>query len=397
MVRKINDFQCALILCVATIGLNFLVFPALFAKYAYSDIYISVAIGLVIDFVLCSIVLRVMKNNPNVTFFQFVSRAMGKVVAIVLTMFMCIHLFIKGVLVVKEIHNYFNETLFNDIQWIIYVIPLLVFVGFIVLKNFRAYGRTMQFFVWLIVVAMVVSVVIPATQADFTNLLPLLENGSLGIWKGVFFCSFTFGDYLVLLTLMGRVEFRKNSISKISKWLIITDVLIVGFCVVFSAIFGDTGLNHSLALSEVLLYTSINTLTGSINWINILFWLVILFLQVGLFFLSSAKLMREALNIKSKAVVMAIVVGLLLLTVSLLYLNLIRAINIVISLPFIITDLSIQLLLLVVYIWSSIKTGKSRKMSLVSVFNRSIVKYQLTGITGVTADQKYTSVKAGEK
>jgi hypothetical protein len=107
--------------------------------------------------------------------------------------------------------------------------------------------------------------------------------------------------------------------------------------------------------------------------------------------------MREALNIKSKVVVMAIVVGLLLLTVSLLYLNLIRAINIVISLPFIITDLSIQLLLLVVYIWSSIKTGKSRKISLVSVFNRSIVKYQLTGITGVTADQKYTSVKAGEK
>ena len=39
MVRKVNDFQCALILCVATIGLNFLVFPALFAKYAYSDIY----------------------------------------------------------------------------------------------------------------------------------------------------------------------------------------------------------------------------------------------------------------------------------------------------------------------------------------------------------------------
>lgn len=391
MTKKINGLQCALILCLATIGLNFLVFPALFAKYAYSDIYVSVAIGLAIDFILCMVVLCIIKNNPNITFQQYLTRVVGKWVAKFFTFFVGVHLFVKGVLVVKEIHNYFNETLFNDIQWLIFVVPLILFVAFVVLKDFRTLGRTIQFFVWLIVVAMIVSVVIPATQADFSNLLPLFENGATGIAEGVFFCSFTFGDYLVLLTLMGKVDFKKNTIKTVSVWLIITDIFIVFFYIVFSAVFGDTGLNHPLALSEILLYTSINTLTGSINWINILFWLIILFLQVALLFLGASKMIKDSLNIKSKVITMIVVVAALFLCVVLLYLNLIRAINIVISLPFIIIDLSMQLLVLVLLVIGTIKFSNKRKIPLSSVINHKFIKYELTDIVGTTISAIYTS------
>lgn len=396
MTKKISGMQCALILCITTIGLNFLVFPALFAKYAFSDVYISVAIGLAIDFLFCAIVLGVMKNNPNVTLQQLIVRAFGKVIAKILIFLLAVHLFCKGILIIKEIHNYFNETLFDDINWFVYVIPLLVLIGYMVLKDFRTFGRTIQLFIWLIALALVVSVVIPATQADFSNLLPIFENGVAGVFVGVFRCSFTFGDYLILFLLMGKVEFKPKTTKTVLTWLLVTDIFVVGFYIVFSAVFGDTGLNHSLALSELLLYTSINTLNGSINWLNILFWLIILFLQVGIVMLSSAKLVGQCFNIQNKIVTMFVIVISVLISVALLYLNLIRAINIITSLPFIIADLSFQAVLLVVVVVSAIKTQKN-KTKLTDVFRHKLIKYELTEICGTVTKHKYKSRKGGVK
>lgn len=392
MTKKISGMQCALILCITTIGLNFLVFPALFAKYAYSDVYISVAIGLIIDFLFCTIVLAVMKKNPNVTLMQLIGRNCGSVVAKLLGLLLAVHLFCKGILIVKEIHNYFNETLFDDIDWVVFVLPLLVLIGYMTLKDFRTFGRTIQFFIWIIILALIVSVIIPATQADFSNLLPFFEKGVIGIFQGLFRCSFTFGDYLVLFLLMGKVDFKPNTTKTVLSWLVVTDVFVVGFYVVFSAVFGNAGLNHSLALSELLLYTNINTLNGSINWLNILFWLIILFLQVGILMLGTAKLISECFNIKSKMVVMFVVDGFVFLTVALLYLNLIRAINIITSLPFIIADLSFQFILLVVVVVSALMQNKN-KIKLINVFTHKLVKYELTDICGTTIKKQFKCAK----
>lgn len=395
MTKKITGMQCALILCITTIGLNFLVFPALFAKYAFSDVYFSVAIGLAIDFLFCVLVLSIMKHNPNVTLQQLISRVFGSVVAKILIFLLAVHLFCKGILIIKEIHNYFNETLFDDINWFVYVVPLLILIGYMTLKDFRVFGRTIQFFVWLIALALVVSVVIPASQSDFSNLLPFFEKGVTGVFEGLFRCSFTFGDYLILFLLMGKVEFKPNTSKTVLTWLVVTDIFVVGFYVVFSAVFGDTGLNHSLALSELLLYTSINTLNGSINWLNILFWLIILFLQVGIVMLSSAKLIGECFNIKSKIITMFIIVVGVLVSVALLYLNLIRAINIITSLPFIIADLSFQAVLLIVVVVSAIKCNKN-KTKLTEVFTHKLIKYELTQINGVVIKHQYKSRKGGD-
>ena len=263
--KRITGIQYGLILCLTTISLKFLVFPSVFANYAGKDLYFAVFIGLMLDLSFALLMLYVLKQNPHLTFYELIKRAFGTAFASVLAFCLFLYFFLRGVLVVKEIHNYFNETLFENIKWIMFVIPLFALTMFIMLKDFQSLGRTIQFFMPLMVLALLFTILVPASEADFTNVLPLFENGVKNTFNAVLRCSFTFGDYLVLFILMGKINYTKSTNKKVLICLGVTYALVVLFYVVFASVFGDIGINHSLALSDLLLYTNIITDTGTIN------------------------------------------------------------------------------------------------------------------------------------
>lgn len=380
MTKKITGIQCGLLLCLTTISLKFLAFPSVFANYAGKDVYFSVLIGLMLDFSFALIMLWVLKQNPHLTFFELIKRAFGKVVASVLLVCLFLYFFFRGVLVVKEIHNYFNETLFENIEWLMFVIPLFALIAFMMLKDFRTFGRTVQFFMPLIALALLFTILVPASEADFSNILPVFEYGVKNTFNAVLRCSFIFGDYLILFVLMGKIKFTPDAPKKVLTCVVITYTLVILFYIVFASVFGDVGINHSLALSDLLLYTSIITETGTINWINIIIWLIILFLEVGLMFLSASKTLTEAFNFKNRYIPTVLICVLLFISIVYLYLNLIRAIEIVTSLWFSISVIAFQVMLPILSVIATLKLRGKNKVTLRQVYNQRVVKYQLTNI-----------------
>ena len=388
--KRITGIQCGLILCLTTISLKFLVFPSVFANYAGKDLYFAVFIGLMLDLSFALLMLYVLKQNPHLTFYELIKRAFGTAFASALAFCLFLYFFLRGVLVVKEIHNYFNETLFENIKWIMFVIPLFALTMFIMLKDFQSLGRTIQFFMPLMVLALLFTILVPASEADFTNVLPLFENGVKNTFNAVLRCSFTFGDYLVLFILMGKINYTKSTNKKVLICLGVTYALVVLFYVVFASVFGDIGINHSLALSDLLLYTNIITDTGTINWINIIVWLIILFLEVGLMFLSASKALTETFNFKNRYVPTIIVLGLLFISIVYLYLNLIRAIEIVTSLAYSISVIVFQVCLPVFALLATCKLKGKHKVKLWQVYSQNVVKYQLTNIA---PNKKFNGLK----
>ena len=392
MTKKINSIQCALMLCLTTISLKFLTYPSVFASYTYKDVYVPLLIGLILDVLFTTIVLAVIKRNPNITFYELLVRSFGKILAKIVVILLAVYFFFKGLLIVKEIHNYFNETLFENIKWFSFVIPLFAILGFMMLKDFRTFGRTIQMFMPLMVFALLFTVLVPATETDFSNILPLFENGFSAIFTAVVRCSFSFGDYLILFLLMGKLNYKSNTQKVVFTCVAITDVLVLLFYIVFSAIFGNIGINHSLALGEVLLYTNINTQTGTINWLNIIIWLIILFLEAGLMFLCSSKALTEVFNFKNKYVPCLIICSLLFGSIVYLYLNLIRAIQIVTSLIFSSSIIIFQVTLPIICIFATIKLKGKNQIKLVNCYKNKVVKYQLTNIVAGKSEQRFKSV-----
>ncbi len=393
MTKKITGIQCGLILCLTTISLKFLVFPSVFSNFAGKDLYWAVFIGLMLDLSFAIIMLYVIKQNPHLTFYELISRAFGKVFAKVLMFGLFMYFFFRGVLVVKEIHNYFNETLFENIKWIMFVVPLFALTMFMMFKDFRTFGRTVQFFMPLIVLALLFTILVPASEADFTNIFPVFENGFKNTLNAVLRCSFTFGDYLVLFILMGKIKYTQTTNKKVLICLGITYLLVVLFYIVFASVFGDIGINHSLALSDLLLYTNIITETGTINWINIIVWLIILFLEIGLMFLSASKALTETFHFKNRYITTIIILGLLFAAIVSLYLNLIMALEIVTSLAYAISVIVFQVALPIFALFATTKLKGKHKVRLWQVYNFRVVKYQLTNITPFKTNKKFSSLK----
>lgn len=397
MSGKISGMQCGVILFLTTISLKFLVFPSLFSKYAYRDVYFSVFLGLMIDLIFTIIVLKVISKNPHLTFKELITRSMGSIAAKTIMLLLFIHFFVKGIVIIKETHNYFNETLFEDIDWLFFIAPLFLLMAFMMLKDFRTIGRSLQFFGLIILGSLLFTIILPATEAKLSNLLPLFENGVAGIFKALFFCSFSFGDFLILFLLMGNIDYKKGTSKTILTYLICADVLIVTFYMVFSGIFGNLGLNHSLALSELIMYTSISTSTGTINWLNIMIWLIILFFEMGVMFNCSSKLLGQVFNFKTKYPAMFIVLTLILLSVIYLYLSLIKTLDIITSVPFVIYSLLIQISIPVLCVIATKLLSGKHRVTIVDVYNTPVIKYQLTDIYGVVVKDIYSNKLTSKK
>ena len=135
---------------------------------------------------------------------------------------------------------------------------------------------------------------------DFSNLLPIFSKGSLGIPESLLYCNFSFGDYFVLLMLMGRVDLKTKSRKKILWYATITNFLVVLFYIIFVAMFGDISVNQGLAISDMPLHSNITSAISRLDWIIIIIWSITLIFQAGALFSMSCACLTESFKFKNK-------------------------------------------------------------------------------------------------
>lgn len=90
---------------------------------------------------------------------------------------------------------------------------------------------------------------------------------------------------------------------------------------------------------------------------------------------------------------MSIVIVLGIIVVSYLYLSLMKILTIVTYGPVAGFAVAVQILLPLIIFIAHIKVSKNHKFKLIDVYNKKIVKYQLTDITGGVSRKKKFSLK----
>ena len=80
MTRKVSGMQCGLILFISAISLKFLVFPSLFSKYAFRDVYFSILMGIILDFIFSLIV--IISTLGSFTYISFIICLLSSIVNI---------------------------------------------------------------------------------------------------------------------------------------------------------------------------------------------------------------------------------------------------------------------------------------------------------------------------
>lgn len=344
--NQLSNHQIGVILSLSIISLKVLIYPAVIGRNSFNNCYFSVILSLSMDFLAIICILFVIKHNPDKTFFEIMEGCFGKVFSKIIGSLLMTFFLFKAFASIKELQNYFVQLLFEEIGWEYFVLPLIALLIFMMNKSFRTFARSVEFFYYFIVIGAVLSVALPLKDIKFFNLLPILPDGITPIVRGSFLTTFQFGDYLVLFLLMGRVKYSNKTEKTIFGFVIFTDLIIILFFIIFSALFGETVVNQLLAVSDVPLYSNMAYNNGRLEWISIIIWTIVLIFQSGIMLLCSLETMQYVTTIKNRFILSLIVSAVIFVLLLLFYLDFADALVIITSVAFSVSIFAFKLMLL---------------------------------------------------
>ncbi len=280
--KTISSNQASLMLIIFIIALKLSVLPALMSEFAGTSSYVACLISLAIDFGSTALVILIISKIPNFSFFELLSKAFGKVVAIVAYIFLFCYFFIKLTIGLTEIHDYYTSSLFEDLNPYFALITLFFLLLYMFIKNFRTLGRLLEVFFWPMAIGIAFTLIFPFSDIEISNLLPLFEDGGYPIFKCVYRTSLAFGDFMLLLVLMGKISFKKGSTKKLLLYALNAMLFIFNFYVVFVGAFGKTTINQTLALGELPLHSPQPTAINRLEWLTVIIWTAIMFINIGI-------------------------------------------------------------------------------------------------------------------
>ena len=265
---------------------------------------------------------------------------------------------------ILELHDYFIATLFEELNPLFFVIVLMLLLFYLFNKNLRPFGRLLEMLFWPMAIGLMFTLVFPISDIELTNLLPLFQDGFYPIWRGIVHTSFAFGDYTILLILMGKIQYKKNSVRKIIFYMLSMLSFIFQFYVFFVGTFGDTAINQSLALGELPLHNPYPSTIGKVEWLTIIIWTAILTIEAGLLGKCACLCIGHIINKPEPKIPSIITILILIILYVFTYLRLesmikIATDNVVVTVGSLF-QLSLIILLYIAYFIDKKRTSKSR-------------------------------------
>lgn len=298
--EKITSRQLGMIVFISVVGMKFVLVPALFSSFAGNDAYIAIALNLLLDFLTCLTYLCIIKKNPNLNFKQFMEKTFGKVFSKIVLILLFLYFISKSLITIKSTHNYMLELLFDQFNSFTFIIPLLVFLGFIMFKDIKSLARTIEFFFYIVVGAIFFAIFVSITRMDFINLFPILDNGITPLFDGISRVGVAFGDYIVLLVLMGDYKKDKQTYNSVIRYAIFAIISVIVFYVLFIGIFGGIASSEALAISDMSLNSTSPVTIGRLDWISIMLWLISLILRISILIFCANKCLVLCFEFKNK-------------------------------------------------------------------------------------------------
>ena len=334
MEKTISSNQAGLLNAVFTVSLKLSALPALLYGICGNDAYIACLISLILDFLGTLIILKVMKDNPGITFFEFLSNTLGRWVAIVIYTLLFIFFFSKCIIALLELHDYYLATLFEDLNPLFFLLTLSALLLFLMSKNFRALGRTIEFCFWPLVFGVIFSLLYPIGDMQIFNLLPILEEGIYPISKAILRSSIAFGDFTMLIMLMGHVDLKNKTRKRILVYFTLIASFVFNFFMVFIGCFGNISRTQSLALAELPLHNSTPATIGRLEWLTIIIWTTMLLLDAGILSLCCKKCINHIFNSFDNKPILFVTWIIIIVTLILTFLQLGKVLSITTSIPF---------------------------------------------------------------
>lgn len=301
-------------------------------------------------------------------------QGVGKPIAKLVMLFLFVFLILKSSYFIKEFHYFLVNTLFSDLPFYFFVFPLIVMCVFLMNSSLRSLGRSSELFFPLVLIALIITLIIPNNYLSFANLLPILDNGIGHVLEACFRGSFSAGDFIIFIFLMGNIEYTKNSYKKIFRWAVASSFMVILFYTIFIAIFGNISVGSIMAIGEIPLFASFPSAVGRVDWVTINLWTIAALFQIGVLLNFALFSFNYVFNAKNKKLGITIISFILITIIYFVYLDLANVVQIITSSDFnkvnVIFQISLPVVAFISFLISEKKLKKSKKEKKLAVVSK---------------------------
>lgn len=312
---KINYRQMCIMLFLSFIALKFLVLPSVLYLHSSNASWFVVLTLMLIDGLYALLIIDLMKKNQNKNINEFMKEALGPVLTKIILFILALKFFLQILNIVKGMEFFVTENFYNNFHWILFVLPLIALVGFMMFKGLRNIARVQEMF-WLAIIIGCLYIAFKSfADVDPLVYLPMFKDGFMPIVQSGYTHLSWFGSSTFLIAIFGKVDFSTEKKNNVWIYIVFAILLVQIIYFVFYGLFDSTSPTHTFAISDISQYSSSKSIIDELSWLVVSLWVITQSIQIALYGYCFVKVLMFLFNIRSK-ITMIIIVDILIFALS---------------------------------------------------------------------------------
>jgi spore germination protein KB len=281
---KISSLQMALMMNPTILATILLLVPAITAKNAKQDLWISPIWASIIGYLCVFIAYQLNKLYPKETIIEYSELILGKILGKLLGIFFIFfYLHITGI-IVREYAEFVSGTFLNRTPMIAIIVAMMIVSSYAVYGGLEVIGRCSEIIVPVVSLLYIVICVLLVKDLDTHYLFPIMENGLLPSFKGSVVPQSWFSEFILVSFLLPYLADKEKGM----KWGMIS-VFSVMFIMILTNIttlllFGKSTAHLTYPVITAARYISIADFLEHLESIIIALWVAGTFVKITVFF-----------------------------------------------------------------------------------------------------------------
>jgi hypothetical protein len=285
MKKTISIRQVAIICFIATLSLKTTILPSMLYKEVGIDSLFIIIIYSMIDLMSFLLIYQLLKKNQDISFYTFLCKRVGKVVAKIILFIIFIFYFFKMQFLTQGGFVFAREVVFQEADLFLFIFILLVLSGALYLFRLKSYARTVEFFYPVFFSLFIIFLIIPFFTTKIYDIRPIFETETKKFLTTTLEYLLASGNFIFLLLFMGKIKFdnKKADFNYLFARIVIGLVLLILFYFTFNSAFKYTGFLHANAVSDLVQFVPAPSILGNFDLFTISLTKLLFGLQGGLF------------------------------------------------------------------------------------------------------------------
>ncbi|MEH7331234.1 endospore germination permease [Neobacillus drentensis] len=281
---KISALQMAFMMNPTILATGLLLVPAITAKTAKQDLWLSPIWASFIGFMIVFVAYRLHRLYPKETMFEYSEQILGKIPGKIVGVILVFYYFHVTGIIVREYGEFVSGTFLHQTPMVVIFSTMIIVSSMAVYGGLEVIGRCSEMIVPVLLVLYLVIFVMLLKDLDTKNFFPMLENGLGSSLKGSVVLQSWFSEFILVSFFFPYLRDQDKGM----KWGMISVFSVMFYMVLTNVmsllLFGKLTASLTYPVMVAARYISIADFLAHLESIVMALWVAGTFIKITVFY-----------------------------------------------------------------------------------------------------------------